>query len=218
MIRNSIRTAVAALLAILGATSVHAEMLNVSFAGAPGQNPLFGGLSFDIDTTATPYTFTTGPCAPGCPSDTYLSLSATGGMSNASVTWNGVNYGLQSSNIFLEQEAPDSYAFDLDMTLTFANGTVFRTNDQPVGTQFSATQYSPSQLLATTLLTGYNGYVVAPSLMVEGQPEVLTGFTAKTTTVPEPGTLALLGAGFAGLEGFGAMRRRAAGEIGNRGA
>ena len=198
MTRSSMITAATALL-ILGATSAHAEILNVTFNGVSGQNPLFGGLTFDVDTTAASYTFTTGACAPGCPTDTYLSMSATGGISNAALIWNGVDYGLTSSNIFLEQEAPDSFAFDLDMTLTFGNGTVFRTNDQPVGEQFSASQFTPSQLLATTLLTGYNEPTVAPSLMVQGQPEVLTGFSAKTTSVPEPGTLGLLGAGVVGI-------------------
>jgi hypothetical protein len=199
MMRSSISTATALL--ILGAASAHAEMLNVTFSGATGQNPLFGGLTFDINTTAATKTFTTGPCVPGGqPSDTYLSLSATGGISNASLIWNGVDYSLQSSNIFLDSEGVpgDLCPFSLDMTLTFNNGTVFRTNDQPAG-EFSASQYTPSQLLATGLLGSYNGSLVAPSLMVEGQPEVLTGFSAKTTPVPEPGTLALLAAGMVGL-------------------
>lgn len=206
MTRSSMSTTAIVLL-ILGATSAHAEMLNVTFSGASGQNPLFGGLSFDINTTATTNTFSTGACVPGGqPSDTYLTFSATGGISNASLIWNGVDYGLQSSNIFLDPEGPTASTpcpFDLDMTLTFNNGTVFRTNDQPAGV-FAAAQYSPSQLLATGLLGSYNGPVVAPSLMVEGQGVVLTGFSAKTTSVPEPGTLALLGAGLVGM----LMRRR----------
>lgn len=201
MIRSSISTATALL--ILGATAAHAEMLNVTFSGATGQNPLFGGLSFNIDTAATTNTFTTGPCvAGGQPSDIYQTFSASGGISNAALIWNGVDYSLQSSSIFLDPEGPGgtsgSCPFALDMTLTFNNGTVFRTNDQSAGV-FSASQYSPSQMLATGLLGSYNGSLVGPSLMVEGQPEVLTGFSAKTTSVPEPGTLALLGAGVLGV-------------------
>ena len=210
MIRSSMSTAAAALL-ILGATSAHAAILNMSFSGAPGQNPLFGGLSFDVNTAATANTFTTGPCVPGGqPSDTYQTFSAAGGISNASLIWNGVDYSLQSSSIFLDPEGPGGASgfcpFALDMTLTFNNGTVFQTEDQPVGV-FSASQYTPSQLLATGLLGTYNGPIVAPSLMVQGQGQVLTGFSATTTSVPEPGTLALLGAGLVGM----AMKRRKAG-------
>ena len=151
MIRSSISTATALL--ILGATAAHAEMLNVTFSGATGQNPLFGGLSFNIDTAATTNTFTTGPCvAGGQPSDIYQTFSASGGISNAALIWNGVDYSLQSSSIFLDPEGPGgtsgSCPFALDMTLTFNNGTVFRTNDQSAGV-FSASQYSPSQMLAT---------------------------------------------------------------------
>jgi hypothetical protein len=208
MIRSPGNAAVAALL-ILGAASAHADVLSVSMVA---QNPAYSsfGLSFDLDTAATVDTIGTGGCYFGClPAGTYTTFSATGGISNASLTWNGVDYSLQNSNIFLDWQGGN--AFDLDMHLTFNNNTTLFMDDQPTGGPYSDSQYNPSQMLTTAMLTSYNGYS-SGLLQVDGGSRggFLGGIKVETTpvSVPEPDTLALFAAGLAGVAALKLVRRR----------
>jgi hypothetical protein len=204
MIRSPGNVVVTALL-ILGSTSVHAEILHVDIANTnPNYNSNFGGLSFDLDTSATTDTIATGGCYGGfCLPGYYTTFDAAGGMSNASFIWNGVDYSLQSSTISLDWQG--GYVFDLNMDLTFNNGASFRTDDQSGAGAYSYSQYNPSQVLAAAVTGSYNAYIVAGLLEVDGQPTGDSGLVAKTTPVPEPGTLALLTVGLAGIA---VVRRR----------
>ena len=208
MIRSPINTAMAALL-ILGATSARAEVLHMDITtGNPNFASSFGGLSFDLDTAAATYVTATGGCNFGCVTpDIYTTFDATGGISNASLTWNGVDYSLQSSLIYLDWEG--GLAFDVGMHLTFNNGTSFDSQDQWMsggGSPYSYLDYNPSQVLASAVPAAYNKFIVAGFLDVEGQPIFDTNWTANTTPVPEPGTFALFAVGLAGVA---VIKRRA---------
>jgi hypothetical protein len=198
MIRSPINTAVATFL-ILGATSVRAEIIHVNIANQnPNYDSNFGGLSFDLNTAATTDTIGTGSC--GNTSGVYTSFHTTGGVSNASLIWNGVDYSLQSANFNLDpQDLPNSCIFDLNMSLTFNNGTTFLAEDQPAGGPFLYSEYNPSQMLAAAVLATYNHQLTAPLLEVDGQYPGDTGFVASATPVPEPGTPVLLAIGLAGI-------------------
>ena len=187
------RTATVVALLALGASSAHAEMLNVSMVAAD-HSPF--SLSFDLNTAATTDTITTGSCGNGEESGVYTNFSATGGISNFSLLWNGVSYSLQSSNIFLDNQSSCDY--DLDMRLTFNNNTTFMIDDNPLGGPYSYSEYNPSQMLASAMLRSYNGYSYA--FLDTGGEGVFGGnVIVKTTSVPEPGSLALLTIGLAGL-------------------
>jgi hypothetical protein len=195
MNRNPANAAMAALL-LLAATSASAEIINVNITNLnPNFSANFGGLSFNVNTAATTNTFTTGTC--GSTSGVYTTFSAAGGITDASLVWNGVDYSLQSSNLSLDSEGGCDY--DFNMSLTFNNGTTFITQDQPLGGPFLASQLTPSQMLATSLIDSYNSQLVAPFLTVQGQPTGDTGLVATATSVPEPDTLALFAIGLAGV-------------------
>ena len=119
MIRTP-RTSTVVSLLILGTGTAHAEILNVSMV-AQDHSPL--SLSFDLNTAATTDAFSVGSCGSGEASGVYTNFSATGGISNASLLWDGVSYSLQSSNIFLDNQSSCDY--DLDMRLTFNTKTTF---------------------------------------------------------------------------------------------
>lgn len=191
---------------VLGAASAHASMVHVDMTTPnPNYTALFGGLSFDVNTAATTNTISTGSCGGGTTSGVYESAQFTGGVSNASLVWSGVDYSLQSASFFLEEDS-QSCGFYLDMSLKFNNGTVFTTSDQLASVNpFLASNFTPSQVLADSLIGGYNtSELTAPFLAVGGQDTGLTAFKSTATSVPEPGTLALFAAGLAGL----AMSRR----------
>jgi hypothetical protein len=199
-----------AALVIFGATTANAAILQVNITPQnPAYDKIFGGISFDLNTAAANKAFTAGSCGGGEASGVYTTFDATDGVSNGSLNWNGVNYSLLSSNIYLDSQG--ACVNDLDMTLTFNNGTSFFTQDIPTGGPYSTSQYSPSQMLATAMLGSYNGPLADGSMAVQGQQTGVTGFIAKTTSVPEPGTLALLAAGLFGV-GFSRRRLRARGE------
>ena len=119
MIRTP-RTPTVVSLLILGTGTAHAEILNVSMVA---QDHSLLSLSFDLNTAATTDAFSVGSCGSGEASGVYTNFSATGGISNASLLWDGVSYSLQSSNIFLDNQSSCDY--DLDMRLTFNNNTTF---------------------------------------------------------------------------------------------
>ena len=198
MIRSPINVVVAALL-MLGATSARAEMLHVDITSYNTlYTGIFGGISFDLNTSATLDTLGTEGCFLGCiPPDTYSTFSATGGMSNASLIWNNVDYGLQSSSIFLDRQG--SYVYELDMNLTFNNGMVFNVVDQPSAGPYPDFNDNQSQLLARAMLASFNGDIYAGFISDNGAETGITGFVAKTTPVPEPGTFALFAASLAGI-------------------
>ena len=192
MIRTS-HTATVVSLLILGTGSAHAEILNVSMV-AQDHSPF--SLSFDLNTAATTDAFSVGSCGGGQASGVYTNFSAKGGISNASLLWEGVSYSLQSSNIFLDNQADCLY--DLDMRLTFNNNTTFIVDDNPLGGPYSYSEYNPSQMLASAMLRSYNGYSYG-ALQIGGEGAFGGSVITKTTSVPEPDTPALLAAGLAGL-------------------
>ena len=187
------RTATVVALLALGASSAHAEMLNVSMV-AQDHSPF--SLSFDLNTAATTDAFSVGSCGSGQASGVYTNFSATGGISNASLLWNGVSYSLQSSDIFLDNQG--GCVYDLDMRLTFNNNTTFMVDDNPLGGPYSYSEYNPSQMLASAMLRSYNGDSYA-FLDTGGEAAFGGNVIIKTTAVPEPGTLALFAVGLAGL-------------------
>ena len=187
------RTATVVALLALGASSAHAEMLNVSMV-AQDHSPF--SLSFDLNTAATTDTISTGSCGNGEASGVYTNFSATGGISNASLLWNGVSYSLQSSDIFLDNQGDCVY--DMDMRLTLNNNTAFVIDDVPTRGGFSYSEYNPSQMLTTAMLSGYNNYYYG-ALETGGEGGFGGAVIIKTTAVPEPGTLALFAVGLAGL-------------------
>src|ERR1700722_6103639 len=201
MIGRSVNAAVAALL-LLGGAAVHAEVIHVNIDNLnPNYSANFGGLSFDLNTVAANKTFSTGTC--GTTSGAYTTFNSAGGVSDATLIWNGVDYSLQSANFSLDSQGGCDY--DFNMSLTFNNGTSFITQDQPLGGPFLASQLTPSQMLATGVIDSYISQLVAPFLVVEGQYTGDTGLAATATQVPEPGTLALFAMGLAGV---GVLKRR----------
>ena len=192
MIRTP-RTSTVVSLLILWTGSAHAEILNVSMV-AQDHSPF--SLSFDLNTEATTDAISTGSCGDGAASGIYTSFSATGGISDASLLWDGVSYSLQSSNIFLDNQSTCDY--DLDMRLTFNNNTTFMVDDNPLGGPYSYSEYNPSQMLASAMLRSYNGYSYA--FLDTGGEGVFGGnVITKTTSVSEPGALALFAVGLAGI-------------------
>lgn len=180
------------------ASVIHVQMS----AYDPAQNPdapSFGGLSFDVNTSATVDTITTGSCGAGTTPGVYEAMTANGGVSNGSMAWKGVNYTLQSASFYLEEDS-NSCGFYLNMTLPFGPGTTFSTQDHLVfGGAYSYADYTPSQLLADTLLAGYNNNGFKGYLSIDGEEVGLDAFVSTASTVPEPDSLALFGAGLFGL-------------------
>lgn len=198
MIRSPINAAVAAFL-ILGGASAHAEMIQLNITNTdPAYKASFGGITFDLNTAATTNTFTTGSCGGGT-SNVYTTFIATGGVSNGSLTWDGVSYGLKSSEFFLDSQG--ACVSDLDLNLTFNNGATFSVPDQPSESPYSASTYTPSQMLATAVLSSYNSGALegGPVLDVGGTLTGPDGFQSTATPVSEPGTLALFAVGLVGL-------------------
>lgn len=211
MIRSPMNTAVAALL-IFGATTARAETLHMDMTSYNTlYTGIFGGLSFDLNTAETADTIITGNITPGS-SSVYTGFAATGGVSNGSLVWNGVDYRLQSASFgyYFDGEGysngvPDSNGpFNLDIILNFTNGMTFVDENQVSVDALSVARYNPSQFLAAATLKAYNGDVTAGFIEDNGANTGITGFVAKTTPVPEPGTLALFAVGLAGI----AMSRR----------
>ena len=215
MIRSPINTAMAALL-ILGATSAHAEMLDVNITSNNGYAPpgdTFGGISFQLNTADTADTITTGNitlAGTNTPesSSVYVGVYSTGGVSNGSLIWNGVSYSLQSAAFgyyydgdgFSSKGLPDSDGpYNLDIFLNFTNGLSFDDQNQESVNALSVSQYNPSQFLAAAMLKAYNGGIVGGFLYENGDNTRITPFVAQTTPVSEPGALALLAVGIAGL-------------------
>jgi hypothetical protein len=218
MIRIS-HAAILMAVSILGAASAHAEILNVTMTADDAMNSSFS-LSFDLNTAATTNTIGLGGCdvfnqcvAP----DIYTAFSATGGISNALLTWKGVNYSLTSSNIFLDWQGGS--AFDLDMHLGF-NNAALTIDDNPTGGPYSSLQYNPSQMLTAAMLTSYNGLVDTGHFEAGAGGSLgnfLDGLIVKTTpvtSVPEPDTLALLSVSLAGVVALSLSRRRMVGKTG----
>ena len=180
------------------ASVIHVQMS----AYDPAQNPdapSFGGLSFDVDTAATVDTITTGSCGAGTTPGVYEAMTANGGVSNGSMAWKGVDYTLDSASFYLEEDS-NSCSFYLNMTLSFGPNAMFGTQDLPAGGAYSYADYTPSQLLADKLVTGYNDKIgLHGYLVIDGSQVGLDAFDTTASTVPEPHSLALFGAGLLGL-------------------
>lgn len=218
MLRSS-HAATLIAVSILGAAAAHAEILNVNVTAPEPANSSFD-LSFDLNTAATTNTIGLGGCysSTDCAaSDIYTTFSATGGISNAHLSWNGTNYGLQSSNISLDWQGGN--VFDLDLTLDFNNNTGFAIVFQPTAGPYSSLQYTPSEVLTSATLSSYNGSAIGVFVADGGNGgEFFDGVdmktTVKSTSVPEPGSLALLTVGLAAMAALNLSRRRIAWKTG----
>jgi hypothetical protein len=141
MIRSPISAAAALL--IPGTTAAHAEVIHVNVANLdPAYSANFGGLSFNLNTAAaaTVGPIGTGTC--GSTSGVYTSFTATGGVSDASLIWNGVDHSLQSANFTLDPQG--GCAEDMNIALNFGNGTTFIVQDQPTNGPYLTSQDTPS--------------------------------------------------------------------------
>lgn len=197
MIRTASYAALAALF-VVAIPSVHAEVIHMNVTTYnPYYAASFGGLSFNLNTAATTDTIGTGSCGNGQASGVYTSFSAAGGISDATLNWNGVDYSLQSSNFYLDSQG--GCVFDLGMNLTFNNNTSFIVEDDPTGGPYSYSEYNPSQMLSSAVLKSYNGDILHSFLTVEGQEVARASFQVTATPVPEPDTIALFAAGLAGI-------------------
>ena len=165
-------------------------------AGSPFTLP---ALSFDIVYDETTNT----TLASGCP------IAPQMGFANCPdilAIANLANAGFNTSNpsdIFIEQILPyngENYDIELFITgLQLLGSTACAAVDTADGLTSSSPDYLTSSCIGFVSQEGNNNHYVASLAILDAGP---------TTTVPEPATLALFGAGLLGLGGIAARRRR----------
>ena len=173
-------------LCMLATATAHAEIFRVNFINEdPTYSALFGGLSFVIDTAKTTVnSFSVGPCGDGTTPGVYESAQFDGGVLAGGLLWNGVTYNLQNATMYFEED-DGSCGFYLNISLSFAGGVSFSTQDQTAGGPYPYSDYTLTTLLNTTLPAGYNDrYMANVRLVVPGYPGTPDNFLAIATPLP----------------------------------